>query len=130
MTENLQHFRLINGDEVLGDLINNSSSYYYINDPMVIDDWYDQSGGQGGIILNRFCTFSDDNFVAINQNHVVSMVPVSDNVKEYYYQSVKLSTRASSRLFEQLSDAAETIKVSMEPKKPMPFIHKGSTSTH
>ena len=130
MTENIQHFRLINGDEIIGDLINQSPEYYYIDNPMVVDDWIDQQAGEGGIVLNRFCTFSRENFVAISYDHVISMVPTDPSVSKFYYESIKYASKSTDRLFKRLEDVADSISESMEPKKPVPYIHKGSKATH
>lgn len=129
MTENIRYIRLVTGDELVGDVISNGDGYYQITDPMVLDDMQDSSTGKIGIVLNKYCPFSEDDYVSIRESDVVCSTSVHPIVKEYYYQSVRYSDKFMSNILNQL-EAVVQIMNNSSVSDPERYIHKGSSTTN
>lgn len=101
MTENIQHIRLINGDEIIGDIINETDSTVIVDSPMIVEERTDKNGSTG-IVLNKFIPFAKENLCVFLKSHIICSSDLNDVVKRYYYNSLMFSDKMTSRLIKDL----------------------------
>lgn len=128
MTEDIRHFKLITGDDIVGDLIQATETFFVIDNPLVMDEWMDTKSGQSGIVLNKYCPFSTDNFVEVQRANVVTHYPVHEVVRGYYYTSLRMTEKYTERLLEQLAGISKSYDfLDLEDGS---YVHKGTETPH
>jgi hypothetical protein len=70
MTENVQHIRLVNGEELVGDIIGIAEDSIIVDTPMVIDERVTQYGSS--IILTEYSPFSMSSVCHIDSKHIIT----------------------------------------------------------
>ena len=79
--------KLINGEEIIGEIENTINEQYIIGNPLLIEITSDDSGMHGMILVN-YCPFSDVNTISIDIKNVVASYKVNDSLQEYYEKSI------------------------------------------
>ena len=81
-----QLLKLSNGDEIIGDVINQSSDKLTINNPLIIET-RNNNGGMA-FVLNKYLSFSKDATIDFNMNNIVAISSVSSDMESYYMANV------------------------------------------
>jgi hypothetical protein len=93
--ETVHHIRLLNGDEIIGELVETTNSELLISKPMVVSEKEDPNTNISTIILSKYVLFEDDSAIPFQRNHVVTCTKVLPEIKKYYYNSVEFNNRFS-----------------------------------
>lgn len=101
MSENIQHIRLINGEEIIGDIVNQTESTVVVDCPMIVDERTDSSGSTG-IVLNKFVPFAKDNVCVFLKSHIICRSDLNEVVKRYYYNSLMFSNQFADNIIKDL----------------------------
>ena len=75
--------KLINGEEIIGDVEEDTSEFFNIHDPMLIETTQSQQGYRGTGLSNML-SLSTDDFITIDRKNVLTSFTVKDIIKEYY----------------------------------------------
>lgn len=76
---NIRHFRLTNGDEILGLVAVNNESNWVIERPVLVN-----ANLMGGFNFTPWFPFSEAKTFKILKTHIIQHVPVVDTVKSTY----------------------------------------------
>lgn len=81
------HIRLLNGDEILTEIIDTTKTTIDVNDPYVLDE-VKSSSGQTTIILTKYLLTKDNkNAVRLNRNHIITISEAHEEIERYYQNS-------------------------------------------
>ena len=123
MTENIQHIRLINGDEIIGDIINETDSTVIVDSPMIVEERTDKNGSTG-IVLNKFIPFAKENLCVFLKSHIICSSDLNDVVKRYYYNSLMFSDKMTSRLIKDLEFVNTLMETQFDDQRMQNSIEK------
>ena len=100
----VKHFRLVNTEELLGELINTTNDNYSIKNPFIVVD------GPSQIVLQKYVPFSEDQTIEIKKIHVITIAELHPEMIRYYYNSIDLGknqSHLSLRGLEKINDEME-----------------------
>lgn len=82
---NIYHIRLVNGEELFGELIDINSEEYWIKQPLVSSDIAEHDGTTN-IVLTPYLPFTDtdDDVCSLNRDHVITLSKVHPVVEQHY----------------------------------------------
>lgn len=72
-------FKLINGDEVIAKVVEDSDSYYIIDSPCTV-----MPSAQGLGLIQSIFSADKDTKVTVNKQHVMMSAPVIDQMRDHY----------------------------------------------
>ena len=75
----IRHFKLTNGDEIVGLVSNKNDTNWIIERPVQVN-----ANLMGGFNFTPWFPFSDAKTFKVLKNHIVQHVPVADTVKSTY----------------------------------------------
>lgn len=107
MEQKIFHIRLINGDELLGDLHKEDDLNYTIDQPLLLEEVFDHETHIPKQILTDYVPFSIPKACNINKIAVISMTPVADEVLDFYRHSVELTKMKSKTVLENISRVSD-----------------------
>jgi hypothetical protein len=84
------HLRLLNGDEILCQVIRKDKAFITVQDALVVDEVKDNETGRSSIFLSKY-TLTGDDKVKLRVDHVVTMTNVAPEIEDYYKNSVEYS---------------------------------------
>jgi hypothetical protein len=119
MTENIQHIRLINGDEIIGDIINETEYTMVVDCPMIVEERTDKAGSTG-IVLNKFVPFAKQNVCVFLKSHIICSSDLNDVVKRYYYNSLLFSNKLTDRMIRDLEFVNTLMETQYNPDDQQP----------
>ena len=100
----VRHFRMINSEEVIGEIINESNDYYYVRNPFVVIELPDS------ITLSKYIPFSENQTVEFKKNHIIVASELHPEMIRYYYNTMILAKSASSTALEGLTNLNEQME--------------------
>jgi len=95
--ENVKHFRLINGEEVLAEIFEENKTNIIVKNPMQVID------NSGSIVLTKFIPFSKDQLLNFDRFHVITISDLHDEMVRYYNNSILISMNATEKSIEGIS---------------------------
>ena len=102
-------YNLINGEQIIGDDLGANS----IGDPFYIIDTQDEYGNNGMKLIN-VCTFSSQQYIVVNDTHVIFSIPADDSMIRYYKKLLGAVDKASTlRMIEQSINELDELEESM-----------------
>ena len=90
MTENIQHIRLINGEELIGDVIDYYDNKILVSYPLLVDERMSTSG-KSAIVLTKYIPFSTTNMCELMNTHVITITDIHEEMVRYYKHSLRFS---------------------------------------
>lgn len=93
MTNNVYHLRLINGDEIIGELTGATEESLLIQKPMLVSEITDDKTRMSTIVLSKYVLFDDNQEIPFKKIHVVTQTHILEEIKNYYYNSIKYNAR-------------------------------------
>jgi len=135
--------KLLNGDELVGILSSETEHTVNIENPLVVEEQYNPDDGTSNIILTSYIPFSKSHQILnFSKFHVIQILPVIDEVKRYYINSVTYNqSYVSDNIKSKLSAVNDYMEKKMEQKVPLEpeipeysnnvlsFIHKNTSKS-
>lgn len=90
---NICHIRLINGDEILCEVVKNTAKDVTVRRPMVVSEKTDAKTKASIITMSRYVMFNGDTDTKIQKPHVVTMTTVLNEFQTYYFNSIEYNSR-------------------------------------
>ena len=112
MTENIQHLRLINGEEIIGDILNVTESSVVIDNPLIVDEQSDQYGNHA-LVLTKYIPFAKNKVCEILREHVITMTELHSEMVKYYYLSLKLNVKKEVNMINEIARVNYTMEQMM-----------------
>ena len=117
---NIRHFKLMNGDDIIGLVAVKNDDSYIIERPVLIN-----ANLLGGFQFSPWFPFSESKQFKIMKSNIIQHVPIAEDVKENYVQfALKLDevrkpvTKSDQEILEEYED--EIINRYAEEGVPIP----------
>ncbi len=81
------YIKLTNGDDITARMVSVEDDHYVVEWPMLVE--VKSPGGDDAINLSKYLTFTNDQTVALNKNHVVAIKEVTTAFETYYYNNIE-----------------------------------------
>jgi len=78
---NIRHFKLINGEDIIGLVANKNPDNYIIERPVKLNP-----SMLGGIQFSPWFPFSDSKMFKLRMSDIIQHVPIAESIKETYVQ--------------------------------------------
>lgn len=78
---NIRHFKLVNGEDIIGLVANKNTDNYIIERPVKLNP-----SMLGGIQFSAWFPFSDSKMFKLRMSDIIQHVPVAESIKETYVQ--------------------------------------------
>lgn len=89
-------YTLVNGEQVIGTQKQSwEAEAVCIENPFYIMEGEDELGNVGMKLIN-VCTFSEQQYITVNNRHIVFQVPASKSMIRYYDKLVEAQTNADT----------------------------------
>lgn len=87
------HIRLVNGDELIGELESTSNTEIMLKRPMLVSEVTDEKTKIATIVLSKYILFDDDQVFPFSKTHIVTQTNILDEIKSYYYNSIEYNSK-------------------------------------
>ena len=131
----IQHIRLINGDEIIGDVISVSEKTITIDNPLHVEERVNDMG-YASIVLTKYIPFSQYKVCELQKQHVITTTELDPAIQKYYYLSLKINKNIEKNMIDDINQ----VNIKMEQALNNAYlyekdeysnthiIHKGSSS--
>ena len=112
---NIRHFKLMNGEEIIGLVANTNDDNYIIERPVRL-----HPSVLGGVQFTAWFPFSDNKTFKVLKSNIIQHVPIAETIKDTYVQFAlkmdkpieTIQTKSDSELLEEyenrlINDMAE-----------------------
>lgn len=102
----VRHFRLINGEEILGELTTETDKEVFILNPHVVVET------SSAIVLSKYVPFSEQQLISIKKDHIITTTELHEEMVRYFMNSTILSKNTADTAIEGLkkvNDMMETM---------------------
>ena len=93
MSNEVVHLRLINSDEIIGELSGTTNTEILIQKPMLVSEVTDEKTKMSTIVLSKYVLFEDNQVIPFKKLHIVTQTGILDEIKSYYYNSLKYNAK-------------------------------------
>lgn len=115
MTVNIYTF--VNGEQIIGmhkDHWETAGSYSCIENPFYILEAQDEYGNNGMKLIN-VCTFSDQQYITVNNQHIVFSIPAANSMIRYYQKLLEAynntdTTKMINDAIKEMEDMEEKMR--------------------
>lgn len=106
-------YTLANGEQIIGQQ-GLSCDDITIKDPYYIMESQDDYGNNGIKLIN-VCTFSDDQYIVVDNKHIVYRLPANDPITRYYNKLIDASKKSDTykmieESIKELEEMEETMR--------------------
>lgn len=89
-------YTLVNGEQIIGRYVDNDVfDVSTIGDPFYIMEAQDEYGNSGMKLIN-VCTFSEEQCIMVNDNHIVFSTKANDSMSRYYDKVVEANKKVDA----------------------------------
>lgn len=81
------YIKLLNGDDITARLVSIMDDHYVVEWPMLVE--IKNPRGDEAISLSKYLTFTNDQTVVLNKNHVIAIQEVTTAFETYYYNNIE-----------------------------------------
>ena len=93
VTGEVIHLRLINADEIIGELDKVEDEKVYLRRPMIVDVREDPKTRSVNIILTRYVLCDKKASIPFKAEHIVTNTGVLPEISEFYFNSLEYNER-------------------------------------
>ena len=93
MPNEVVHLRLINSDEIIGELTGTTDDMLLIQKPMLVSEVTDDKTKLSTIVLSKYVLFDENQEIPFKKVHVVTQTHILEEIKSYYYNSLNYNAR-------------------------------------
>lgn len=125
----IQHVRLVNGDELIGDVIIDDHDAIVISHPLLVDEVSNELGD--AMVLNHYIPLSENTACKIKKIHVVTMTDLHPIMQEHYELSLQTTGRLTERILGEIDRVNQAMKaLLMEDSIDPTRLSKGTDTVH
>jgi hypothetical protein len=104
MTEEIRHLRLINGDEVIGKIVNRLEKSILVQNPYMVVETSTQ------VMLSKFVPFSENQTIELKNDHIIACTELHEEMVRYYRNSIMLGKSSSMMALEGLAKVNDAME--------------------
>lgn len=115
--DNIQHLRLVNGEEIVADIIGETEVSIILNNPLIVEEKIDELGST--LLLSKYIPFSKTKIMELSKTHIITYNELHPELIRYYYNSLKFNKDSEIRMIDEISrvnDLMEQLVNSKESK--------------
>lgn len=112
MTDNIQHLRLVNGEEIIGDILFSDDYQVLVDSPLVIDEKVTDQGS--AIVLSQYIPYALNSVCNIPKRHIIVMNELNPEIKRYYYNSLKFAIKATEKTIKEIDKINQLMEAAIE----------------
>lgn len=101
MTQNIQHLRLINGEEIVGDIIAETDTIVILDNPLQVEERKEESGTV--LVLSKYIPFAKNQICELAKSHIITFNELHPELIRYYYNSLKLNESSEMKMIDEIS---------------------------
>ena len=128
MTENIQHIRLINGEELIGDVVDYYDNKILVSQPLLVNERMSQSG-KSAIVLTKYIPFSSSSVCEIQNNHVITITDIHEEMVKYYHHSLRFSYVHEENMIKDIQSVNVMMEASLMDMHASGFDTSNSSSS-
>lgn len=87
------HLRLINADEIIGELDKIEDEKIYLRKPMIVDEREDPKSKTVSIVLTRYLLCDKSISIPFRSEHIITQTGVLPEISEFYFNSLEYNER-------------------------------------
>lgn len=119
-------YRLLNGDEVIGNVIHENSQVSTLEDPFTIEYHFNEDTGKMHVTMSKYMSFAANSATQINRDHITSEHQASEDAVDYYLEClVQWGDDSEEELPTKENDVNEKMKEILDVIQP-----NANTSLH
>lgn len=126
MTENIQHIRLINGEEIVADIISETEWTITVDTPLMIEERRDESGASA-LIMTKYIPFSTDNRCELSKEHIITFSQLHPELIKYYKNSIVFNGKSTAKIVAEIGRVNALMEEIMMEEE---FDHSGLEEEH
>jgi hypothetical protein len=124
----LQIIKLVNGQDVIADVISIESDIIFVDEPLTINFFQKTSTSPPVVYLQRYIPFSDKSTTFIKSQHVMSMCTPLKSMQAYYKSTLKnLALHIDPMLDQELAAASGSDEISEKSQASLALLEKELT---
>lgn len=104
-------FRMINGDELIAELMDENKKFLFLKNPLIVEELFDHNTGASNVILSSYVPFGLTESISFDRNHVMTVLPVKKPIERYYFNSLKYNTAITDK---RVEEEVNNINIQME----------------
>ena len=112
MSHNIQHIRLINGDEIIGDVLDIYLDKVLISCPLFVTERMSTTG-KPATVLTKYLPFSSNEMCEISLSHIIVIADIHEEMMKFYFHSLKISNEYEEQMLSQVKEANIRMEASM-----------------
>jgi hypothetical protein len=103
-------YTLTNGEQIIGQQSIRGTDCVTVEDPFYIIETQDEYGNNA-MKLTNVCTFSDQQYIMVDNKHIVYSLPANDPISRYYHKLVDTSKKSDTykMIEESIKEMEETM---------------------
>ncbi len=131
MTDNIQHLRLTNGEELVGDILFSDDYQVLIDNPLVLEER--DTGSGSALVLSQYIPYSTSTVCNISKKHIITQTELHEELVRYYYYSLKFAYRSTEKSLREIKRVNDLMQAVVEEDELLESIDqtklvKGSNS--
>lgn len=103
MPDNIQHLRLVNGEELVVTIISETKTDMTVDNPMLIQERRDELGSS--LVLTNYVPFTSKKVCKLKKSHIITLCALHPELVKYYHNSSKISEQYEVKMIEEISKA-------------------------
>lgn len=109
MEENIQHIRLVNGEELLADILDQYNDKILVSCPLLVTEKTNPTGKVTTVLI-KYLPFSSNNICEISMDHVITITEIHEEMVRYYHHSLRMANIYQNNMIKEV----ETVNILME----------------
>lgn len=107
MTVNIQHIRLVNGEELLATVRKSTSDQVVIENPLIVQE------NDGYIVLVPFMPYSRKKSVSLSKNHVIALTDLHPEMEKHYQLSLKVARKHNNNTIDHIRQVNHQMEIAL-----------------
>jgi len=135
MPENIQHMRLINGEEIVADIISETKWTVTVDMPLMIEERKDENGASA-LIMTKYIPFAVDSKCELSKEHIITFSQLHPELIKYYKNSIVFNGRSEQKIVDEIGRVNLLMEEIMMEQEfdhqglDQTMVSKGSLSKH
>ena len=96
----VQHIRLINGDEIIAFILEDTKSFLTVDHPLVVVEIMDDQGSS--IALQKYLPYAKEKVCRLQRSHIIACTDLHPEIEKYYYLSLRLNRRTEDQTLKSI----------------------------
>lgn len=111
-------FRMINGDELIAELMDENKKSLFLKNPLIVEEMFDHTTGESNVVLSSYLPFGMTESISFSRSHVMTCLPVKKPIERYYFNSLRYNAIIVDKKVEQeINNVNEHIEEMMIKKE-------------